>query len=71
MNKSQVSKVRIDNGDLITVEGKGTIAIESCVNTKLIYDVLYVSEIHQNLLSVGQLIEKEFKIIFKKKALFD
>jgi len=67
LDKSQVSKVRIDNGDLITVEGKGTIAIESSAYTKLIYDVLYVPEIHQNLLSVGQLIEKGFKVIFENK----
>jgi len=55
------------NGDLITVEGKRTIAIESCVGTKLIYDVLYIPKIHQNLLSVGQLIEKGFKVIFENK----
>ena len=36
LDKSQVSKVKIGNGDLITIEGKGTIAIESCVSTKLI-----------------------------------
>jgi len=53
LNKSQVSKVRIGNGDLITVEKKGTVAIESCAGTKLLYDVLYVPDIHQNLLSVG------------------
>jgi len=64
---SQVSKVRIENGDLITVEGKGTVAIESCTGTKLIYDVLYVPEIDQNLLSVGQLVEKGFKVIFENK----
>ena len=57
LDKSQVSKVRIGNGDFITVEGKRTVAIENCTGTKLIYDVLYVPEIHQNLLSVGQLIE--------------
>ena len=36
-DKSQVSKVRIDNGDFITIEGKGIVAIESCAGTKLIY----------------------------------
>ena len=55
LDKSQVSKVKIDNGDLIIVEGKETVAIESCASTKLIYDVLYVHGIHQNLVSVGQL----------------
>jgi len=67
LDRSQVSKVRIGNGDLITVEGKGTVAIKSCTCTKLIYDVLYVPEIDQNLLSVGQLVEKGFKAIFENK----
>ena len=34
---------------------------------KLISDVLYVPEIDQNLLSVGQLLEKGFKLFFKHK----
>ncbi|XP_022867571.1 uncharacterized protein LOC111387261 [Olea europaea var. sylvestris] len=32
---------------------------------KIIFDVLYVLDIDQNLLSVGQLIEKEFKVSFE------
>lgn len=36
LDKSYVSKVRIDNGDLIILEGKGTVAIENCAGTKLI-----------------------------------
>lgn len=67
LDRSLVSKVKIGNGELITVEGKGTVAIESCTGTKLIYDVLYVPEIDQNLLSVGQLVEKGFKVIFENK----
>ncbi|KAA8547153.1 hypothetical protein F0562_003581 [Nyssa sinensis] len=46
---------------------KGTIAIESCLGTKTISDVLYVPEIDQNLLSVGQLIEKGLKVIFEDR----
>ena len=61
-------KVRIGNGEYIAVKGKGTIAISSCLGTKLITDVLYVPDIDQNLLSVGQLIEKGFKVIFMEKA---
>ena len=62
---TEISKVRIGNGQHITVKGKGTIAIESCLGTKLISDVLDVTEINQNLLSVGQLIEKDFKEYFE------
>jgi predicted aspartyl protease len=67
LRSSETSKVRIGNGQNIAVKGKGTIAIVSCSGTKLISDVLYVPEIDQNLLSVGQLIEKGFKVHFEDK----
>ena len=66
LDRSQVSKVRNGNGDYIMVKGKGTKAIESFTGTKLISDVMYVPDIDKNLLSVGQLIEKSFLVIFKK-----
>ena len=43
------------------------IAIESQTGLKLIYDVLFVPDIDQNLLSVGQLVEKEFKVYFEDR----
>nr|GMC49461.1 Retrovirus-related Pol polyprotein from transposon RE1 [Ipomoea batatas] len=67
LDRSQVSSVRIGNGDCIPVKGKGTVALESCTGTKLIYDVLYVPDIDKNLLSVGQLVDKGFKVIFENK----
>ena len=68
LKSTESKKVRIGNGEYIAVKGKGTIAIASCFRTKLITDVLYVPDIDQNLLSVGQLIEKGFKVIFMEKA---
>ena len=65
LDKSQVSKVRIGNVDYITVKGKGTVIIKSSTSTKQIYDVLYVPDIDKNLLSVGQLLEKGFKVFFE------
>jgi hypothetical protein len=50
------------------VEGKGTIAISTCSGTKFISDVLYIPEIDQNLFSVGQLIEKGYKVVFEDKS---
>ena len=44
---------------------EGTVAIESLIGLKYITNVLYVPDIDQNLLSVGQLIEKGFKVIFE------
>jgi len=55
------SKVKIRNGDYIDVKGIGDIAIDSDSRVKIISDVLYVPEIDLNLLSVGQLLEKDFE----------
>ena len=43
------------------------VAIESQISLKLIYDVLFVPDIDQNLLSVGQLVEKGFKVYLEDK----
>jgi hypothetical protein len=67
LDKSSVSKVRIGNGEYIPVKGKGTVAIEGNSGIKLISDVLFVPEIDQNLLSVGQLLEKGYSVVFKNK----
>ena len=43
---TDITKVKIGNGDYISVEGKGTITITCSRGTKLIYDVPYVPEIN-------------------------
>ncbi|KAA0043367.1 Retrovirus-related Pol polyprotein from transposon TNT 1-94 [Cucumis melo var. makuwa] len=60
------SKVKIGNGAYLEVKGKGTVSTDSCAGTKLITKVLFISEIDQNLLNVGQLVEKEFKVLFEE-----
>ena len=65
LQPTDVAKVRIGNGECIEAKGKGTIAITTNSGTKTIADVLYVPDIDQNLLSVGQLIEKGMKVIFE------
>ncbi|GMI98388.1 hypothetical protein HRI_003508100 [Hibiscus trionum] len=65
LDTSITSKVKIGNRDYSAVKGKGTIAIESISGTNFIKDVLLVPNIIQNLLSVGQLIQKGFKVIFE------
>ncbi|XP_075081543.1 uncharacterized protein LOC142166355 [Nicotiana tabacum] len=59
-------KIRIRNGNYILAKGKGIIAISTNSGTKKISDVLYVPGIDQNLLSVGQLIEKGFKFLLSR-----
>ena len=67
LDETTISKVRIGNGALIEVKGKGTVAIESLSGLKLISDVLYVPEINRNLLSVTQLLEKGYEVLFEDK----
>lgn len=55
LNEIVVSKARIGNGAHMAMKGKETIAIEEHSSLKLIYDVLYVHELNQKLLSVTQL----------------
>nr|GLL34235.1 Retrovirus-related Pol polyprotein from transposon TNT 1-94 [Ipomoea trifida] len=65
LDKTTVSKVKIGNGVFLPIKGKGTVAIQSLTGVKYISNVLYVPDIDQNLLSVGQLIEKGFKVLFE------
>ena len=67
LDRITISKVRIDNGECIAVKRKGTFAIESCLGTKIITNMLYIPNINQNLLSVGQLLEKGYKVLFEDK----
>ena len=62
-----MSRVRIGNGQYIEVKGKETVAIKGSAGIKLIYDVLLVPKIDQNLLRVGQLLEKGYSVVFKNK----
>lgn len=64
----RITKVWIGNDNYITSKGKWTIAISTHLGTKTISNVLYVPDIDQNLLSVGQLIKKEIKVTFKDKS---
>ena len=64
LHRSAISKDRIGNGDYLPAKGKGTVAIESYLGTKLISNVLFVPE---NLLCIGKLLENGFKLMFEAK----
>ena len=64
LGKASSLKVRVGDGKYIAVRGKGIVAIQTCLGIKLIFSVLYIPEIDQNLLSVGQLIENGNKVLF-------
>ena len=52
------------DGKHIVVKEKYTIVIPTYHDTKLSTDMLCVPNIYQNLLSVGQLVEKGYKVPF-------
>ena len=57
--------MRIGNGEHLEVKEKGTVAITRYEGTKFIPDVLFLPKIDQNLLSVGQLLDKGYKVLFE------
>ena len=67
LDQSFTSKVKIGNGKYIEARGRGSVFVQTSSGIKLIPDVLYVPEIDQNLLSVGQLLEKNYYLVFKDK----
>lgn len=42
LDTTVITKVRIENGERVTVKGKGTVSIKSLSGKKLIFDVLFV-----------------------------
>ncbi|KAG8491339.1 hypothetical protein CXB51_014517 [Gossypium anomalum] len=65
IDKSFKTKVKVGNGHLIKVEGKGDVLRSTPTGNKLILNVLLVPEIEKNLLSIAQLLEKGYSVVFK------
>ncbi|XP_017640343.1 uncharacterized protein LOC108481771 [Gossypium arboreum] len=68
LDTSFVSKVKIGNGKFIEVKGKGNAVICTQSGNKTISEVLFVPDIDQKLLSLGQLLEKGYSLIFEDKT---
>ncbi|XP_010267663.1 PREDICTED: uncharacterized protein LOC104604813 [Nelumbo nucifera] len=65
LDESQKSEVRLGDNKQMQVEGKCTIAIKTSQgNVKLLHDVQYVPNLAHNLLSVGQLMDGGYSILF-------
>ena len=67
LRDTEVKRVRIGDGEHLEVKGKGTGVITSYEGTKFISDILFVPKLDQNLLSVGQLLDKGYKVLFETK----
>ncbi|KAL4387188.1 hypothetical protein GQ457_09G029600 [Hibiscus cannabinus] len=68
LDKSYKSRVKIGDGSFVEVKGKGDAAVETSSGTKIISDVLFVPEISQSLLRVGQLLEKNYNLHFHDRV---
>ena len=65
INNSITAKVKMGNGALVDAKGKGNILISMKRCGKQIHDVLYVPDLEENLLSVGQLMENGYSLVFR------
>ncbi|KAH0658984.1 hypothetical protein KY289_027732 [Solanum tuberosum] len=67
LRNAETKKVRIGNCECLAVKCKSAKAITSGSRTKFITNILYVPDLDQNLLSVGQLMESGLNLYFKNK----
>ena len=59
------TKLKMGNGALVDAKCKGTISINMKGCGKQIHDVIYVPDLEENLLSVGQLMKNGYSLVFK------
>jgi hypothetical protein len=73
LDESYKSRVKVGNEEFLEVKGKGSVNVQTSSGIKIIPDVLFIPEISQNLLSVGQMMEKNYSLQFKdhKCTIFD
>ncbi|CAN6541722.1 unnamed protein product [Malus baccata var. baccata] len=67
------AKVQVGTGNLVEVAGKGILIIETMKGRRYIREVMFVPSIAQNLLSVGQMTEHGYFLLFRdyKVDVFD
>ena len=66
IDSSISSDITLGNDHLVKVQGRGTVPILTRQNVKKdISNVYHVPDLKHNLLSVGQLIEKGYKVLFE------
>ncbi|XP_017604282.1 uncharacterized protein LOC108451059 [Gossypium arboreum] len=65
LDRSCKTKVKVGNRKFIKAEGKGDVLICTPTGNKVIPNVLLVPEIDRNLLSISQLLEKWYSVVFK------
>ncbi|XP_017629163.1 uncharacterized protein LOC108472164 [Gossypium arboreum] len=66
LDRSCKTKVKVGNGYFIKAEGKGDVVVCTPIGNKIISNVLLVPEIDRNLLSIAQLLERGYTVVFKE-----
>lgn len=61
----------MENNSQVQVQHKGTISIDIKSIKKLIFDVMYVPGLAQNLISLGQLMKRGYYAIFDDDKMND
>ncbi len=60
------SRVKFGDDKEVDVMGKGTLAVKTKQGEiTYIHDTLHMAKLQHNLLSIGQLVAKNYKVIFK------
>ncbi|XP_031281255.1 uncharacterized protein LOC116139730 [Pistacia vera] len=68
LDRAYHSKFKVGNEEFVDVKGKGDVVVQTKSSVKLIPNVLYVPEISHNLLSVGQMLEKNYILHFQDQS---
>ncbi|KAL4276852.1 hypothetical protein AHAS_Ahas20G0248600 [Arachis hypogaea] len=68
INKSVRSGIRLEDETIMQANGKSTITVHTKIGTTNIYDVLLVPKLAQNLLSIGQILEKGYILHFEEDS---
>ncbi|KAI5320266.1 hypothetical protein L3X38_039974 [Prunus dulcis] len=66
IRRDVTSKVKMGTGETVQVVGKGTLVIETKTGRKHIQEVMLVPGLEENLLSVGQMMEHGYCLVFGK-----
>ena len=65
LRKASSSMIKLGNGDVIKVEGQGSVVIKTPTGNKIIPNVFYVPNIEENLFGLEQMLENNYNLIFK------
>jgi hypothetical protein len=65
IDRSVQLNIKLGNGDIVQAKGKCTLAVRKNRGTKTITNVLYISELDQNLFSVAQMLRNGYQVSLK------